>query len=68
MSDQSDAGRIEIVNPTYAQSYLFQASGESVIRQFDYGIRKTRGAFPGCQAHDLFLRGAVLHESACRRS
>ncbi|QDV37767.1 glycoside hydrolase family 38 C-terminal domain-containing protein [Tautonia plasticadhaerens] len=47
MEDQSDAGRIEIVNPTYAQSYLFQSSGESVIRQFDHGIRKTREHFPG---------------------
>jgi alpha-mannosidase len=46
MADQSDAGRIEIVNPTYAQSYLFQSSGESVIRQFDYGIRKLRAHFP----------------------
>jgi alpha-mannosidase len=46
LEDRSDAGRIEIVNPTYAQSYLFQASGESVIRQFDLGIRKTREHFP----------------------
>jgi alpha-mannosidase len=46
MEGQSDADPIEIVNPTYAQSYLFQSSGESVIRQFDYGIRKTREHFP----------------------
>ena len=46
LEDRSDAGRIEIVNPTYAQSYLFQGSGESVIRQFDLGIRKTREHFP----------------------
>jgi alpha-mannosidase len=46
MEDQSDAGRIEIVNPGYGQSYLFQASGESVIRQFEYGIRKIREHFP----------------------
>lgn len=46
MEDQSDAGRIEIVNPTYAQSYLFQISGESVIRQFDYGMRKIHEDFP----------------------
>ena len=31
MKDQSDAGRIEVVNPTYAQSYLFHSSGESVV-------------------------------------
>lgn len=49
MQDQSDSGRIEIVNPTYAQSYLFQSSGESVIRQFDYGIRELREHFPGVQ-------------------
>ncbi|MCB1124878.1 MAG: glycoside hydrolase, partial [Verrucomicrobiae bacterium] len=47
MADQSDAGRIEIVNPSYAQSYLFEASGESAIRQFDHGIRKLREHFPG---------------------
>jgi alpha-mannosidase len=46
LADQSDAGRIEIVNPTYAQSYLFQSSGESLIRQFDHGIRKLREHFP----------------------
>src|SRR5579871_6701329 len=46
MKDQSDAGRIEIVNPAYAQSYLFHSSGESVVRQFDYGIRKLREHFP----------------------
>jgi alpha-mannosidase len=47
MADQSDKGRIEIVNPCLGQSYLFQASGESVVRQFDYGIRKIREHFPG---------------------
>ncbi len=47
MEDQSNAGRIEIVNPSFGQSYLFQASGESVIRQFDYGMRKIREHFPG---------------------
>ena len=46
MEDQSDTGSIEIVNPTYAQSYFFQSSGESIIRQFEYGIRKTRAHFP----------------------
>ena len=47
MSDHSSARRIEVVNPTYAQSYLFHSSGESVIRQFDYGIRSLRTHFPG---------------------
>lgn len=45
--DQSaDAGRIEYVNPTYAQSYFFGTSGESVIRQFQYGMRLLRKHFP----------------------
>jgi alpha-mannosidase len=47
MEDQSNGGRIEIVNPCYGQSYLFQASGESVVRQLDYGMRKLREHFPG---------------------
>ncbi len=46
MKDQSDHGRIEVVNPTFAQSYLFHSSGESVVRQFDFGIRKLRDHFP----------------------
>jgi alpha-mannosidase len=32
--DQSVTGRIEYVNPSYAQSFLYNISGESVIRQF----------------------------------
>lgn len=45
--DQSaDSGRIEYVNPTYAQSYFFGTSGESVIRQFQYGMRLLRKHFP----------------------
>ncbi len=46
LEDTSEEARIEIVNPSFAQSYLFQSSGESLIRQFDYGIRKTRAHFP----------------------
>lgn len=45
--DQSaSTGRIEYVNPTYAQSYLFATSGESNIRQFSYGIELLRKHFP----------------------
>jgi len=40
-------GRIEYVNPSYGQSYLFNISGESIIRQFHYGIKKLRQHFPG---------------------
>lgn len=46
-SDQSvGTGRIEYVNPTYAQSYFFGTSGESIIRQFQYGMRLLRKHFP----------------------
>jgi alpha-mannosidase len=45
-ADQSADGRIEFVNPAYAQSYLYNISGESVIRQFSYGIEKIRLHFP----------------------
>ncbi|MDR2385920.1 MAG: alpha-mannosidase [Tannerella sp.] len=38
--------RIEFTNPTYAQPYCFNISGESIIRQFEYGIRKIRQHFP----------------------
>ncbi|MFS8617489.1 MAG: glycoside hydrolase family 38 C-terminal domain-containing protein [Solitalea sp.] len=40
------AERIDIVNPSYGQSYLYNISGESIIRQFDLGIRKMREHFP----------------------
>ncbi|HEY0611017.1 MAG TPA: glycoside hydrolase family 38 C-terminal domain-containing protein [Chitinophaga sp.] len=45
-ADQSDTGRIEYVNPGYGQSYLYTSSGESMIRQFSYGIRKLKEHFP----------------------
>jgi alpha-mannosidase len=40
-------GRIEFVNPSWAQPYCYNISGESIIRQFYYGIEKTREYFPG---------------------
>ncbi|RPD41232.1 glycoside hydrolase family 38 C-terminal domain-containing protein [Chitinophaga barathri] len=46
-ADQSDAGRIEYVNPAYGQSYLYTGSGESMIRQLSYGIQKVKEHFPG---------------------
>lgn len=39
-------GRIEYVNPTYAQPYMFNISGESIIRQFRYGMQKLKNHFP----------------------
>lgn len=38
--------RIEFTNPTYAQPYCYNISGESIIRQFSYGMRKVRAHFP----------------------
>ena len=38
--------RIEFTNPTYAQPYCFNISGESIIRQFEYGIKKNLEHFP----------------------
>ncbi len=39
-------GRIEFVNPTWAQPYCYNISGESIIRQFSYGMEKIRQYFP----------------------
>ncbi len=39
-------GRIEFVNPNYAQPYCYNISGESIIRQFAYGMAKVKGHFP----------------------
>ena len=38
--------RVEFTNPTYAQPYCYNISGESIIRQFEYGIKKIRSHFP----------------------
>ena len=38
-------GRMEYTNPTYAQPYCYNISGESIIRQFRYGIEKLRNHF-----------------------
>ncbi|TWR24810.1 glycosyl hydrolase [Mucilaginibacter pallidiroseus] len=47
MNDQSANGRIEYVSPAYAQSYLYNIDGESIIRQFDYGMAMLKSQFPG---------------------
>jgi len=45
--DQSSKSeRIEYVNPDYAQSYLFNIEGESIIKQFEYGIKTVKQHFP----------------------
>ena len=46
MQDQSSSGRMEYVNPTYGQAYLYNISGESIIRQFTYGMELLRKHFP----------------------
>jgi alpha-mannosidase len=38
--------RIEFTNPAYAQPYCYNISGESLIRQFEYGIKKIHQHFP----------------------
>src|ERR1700722_18775964 len=38
IADQSAQGRVEYINPAYGQSYLYNISGESIIRQFYYGM------------------------------
>ncbi len=40
-------GHAEFTNPTYAQPYCYNVTGESLIRQFRYGIAKLRNHFPG---------------------
>ncbi|MFP5080030.1 glycoside hydrolase family 38 C-terminal domain-containing protein [Pedobacter sp. JCM 36344] len=46
VEDQSIDGRIEFVNPSYGQAYLFNIQGESVIRQLEIGMAKIRQHFP----------------------
>lgn len=38
--------QVEYTNPSYGQSYLYCITGESIIRQFTYGIKKIREHFP----------------------
>jgi alpha-mannosidase len=46
MADQSPSSRIEYVNPSYGQPYMYNISGESIIRQFSYGMELLRHHFP----------------------
>ncbi len=46
LADPATASRIEFVNPAYGQPYLFNISGESIIRHLDLGIRQLRLHFP----------------------
>ncbi|MEP6681822.1 MAG: glycoside hydrolase family 38 C-terminal domain-containing protein [Parafilimonas sp.] len=46
IDDSSLENQVEYVNPSYAQSYLYNISGESIIRQFQYGMKKLKEHFP----------------------
>ncbi len=46
LTDSTTSNRIEFVNPSYGQSYLYNISGESIIRQFEMGIKKIKDHFP----------------------
>ncbi len=46
-ADQNIATRrIEYVSPAYGQAYMYNISGESVIRQLSYGMEAVRKHFP----------------------
>lgn len=47
LMDSSYTARMEYVNPAYGQPYMFNISGESIIRQLAYGMRTLRRHFPG---------------------
>lgn len=42
----STDARVEYVNPSYGQSYLYNISIESIIHQFQFGIKKIKSHFP----------------------
>jgi len=48
-TNDSTKNRIEYVNPDYAQSYLFDVEGESIIAQFYYGMKMVHRHFPMAQ-------------------
>ena len=41
--------QMEFTNPSYAQPYCYNISGESIIRQFQYGMAKIRSHFPNAK-------------------
>ena len=46
LQDYAKTPRVEFTNPTYAQPYLWNISGESILRQFELGIKTLRKHFP----------------------
>ena len=51
----AEAGRVEFTNPAYAQPYMYNIYGESIIRQLQYGMERIRKFFPDAE----FLTYAV---------
>ena len=47
LSDYSTNSRLEIVSPGYMQSYCWNISGESNIRQLVMGLEELHNSFPG---------------------
>lgn len=45
-SEIVNSPRVEFTNPSYAQPYMYNISGESIIRQMQYGIKKIHSHFP----------------------
>jgi alpha-mannosidase len=56
--------RIEYVNPAYGQSYMYNIDGESIIRQFYYGMEKLKGHFPGIRFTSYSIRRALFYQCA----
>lgn len=46
LADTAVTAAMEYVNPAYGQPYMFNISGESIIRQFEYGMQSLRIHFP----------------------
>lgn len=46
INDSSYNAPVEYVNPSYGQSYLYNITEESIIRQFQYGMQKLEQHFP----------------------
>lgn len=46
LNDTTVNSRVEYVNPAYGQPYMYNISGESIIRHFSYGMNEVRKHFP----------------------
>ena len=46
LADAGPTARVEIVSGAYGQAYMWNASGESNIRQIAYGLAELRAVFP----------------------